>query len=79
MTTLMTSVKNKNLIKKNTIEFPQEIWSIIKSYLKPPSSGDAFTISYNLFLQEHHILIQKINGILVKIHTLILILYKWDI
>ena len=53
MTTLMTFVKNENLIKKNTIEFPQEIWSIIKSYLKPPSSGDAFIISYNLFLQEH--------------------------
>ena len=53
MTTLLTSIKNEKSAKNNTIEFPQEIWSIIKSYLKPPSSGDAFTISYNLFLQEH--------------------------
>ena len=44
-----TIIKNKN----KQVEFPEEIWNIIKSYLQPLTTGDAFTISYNLFLQEH--------------------------
>jgi len=49
----MTLTKNENTIKKKEIEFPEVIWDMIKSYLQPLKTGDAFTISYNLFLQEH--------------------------
>ena len=50
---LTISAKNQNIIKKKEIEFPEVIWDMIKSYLQPLKTGDAFIISYNLFLQEH--------------------------
>ena len=54
LTTLIAREIKNIKIHKNEVEFPKEIWDIIKSYLiQPLTSGDAFTISYHLFLQEH--------------------------
>ena len=54
LTTLIAREITNIKIHKNKVEFPKEIWDIIKSYLiQPLTSGDAFTISYHLFLQEH--------------------------
>ena len=54
LTTIIAREIKNIKIHKNEVEFPKEIWDIIKSYLiQPLTSGDAFTISYHLFLQEH--------------------------